>query len=130
MAIKISGYKMTKAVKSKNLDTSLLCLETPEQKKFEGLSFTSVPVKYNGKDWLVNVKGNFKLFEHNNKGKKFCFLGIRIDDNNQEWWESLEAEIQKLPIPALAKPKDFVLIKTGKSGWPLKHLCQCPQKFM
>ena len=116
---KLGGYKMTKAIKSKNFDTLLLCLRAPEQKKFEGFSFTSVPIKYDGEDCFVNVKGNFKLFEHDNKGKKSYSPGLRINDDNQEWWESLESEIQKLFIQAskkLVKPEDFILIKTYKSG--------------
>ena len=45
---------------------------------------------------------------------------MRIDDDNREWWESLEVKIQKLAVPALkklAKPGDFVFIKTNKSGY-------------
>ena len=117
---KLSGYKMTKAIKSKNFVTWLLCLKAPERKKFEGFSFASIPIKYDGKDCFVNVRGNFKLFEHNNKGKKSYSLGIRSYDDNREWWESLEAEIQKLSIPALkklAKPEHFVSIKTNKNGY-------------
>ena len=72
---------MTKAIKSKNFDTSLLYLEAPEQKKFEGFSFTSIPIKYDVKDCFVNVKGNFKHSEHNNKGKKSYSQGKRIVDD-------------------------------------------------
>ena len=63
---------------------------------------------------------NFKIFEHNNKGNKSYSLGLRIDEDNRKWWESLEAKIQELSSPALkklAKPGHFILIKTDKSGY-------------
>ena len=84
---------MSQAIKSKNSDTSLLYLEAPEWKKFEVFSFTSIPIKYDGEDCFVMVKDNFKLLEHNNKGKECYPLRWRIDDDNQEWWKSLEAKI-------------------------------------
>ena len=92
-------------------------LKAPEQKKFKGSSFTSIQMKYDGEDCLVRVKGNYKLFEHNRKGKKFYSLGLRIDDDNREWWKSLEAKIQKLAGQALgklSKPENFILIKTSE----------------
>ena len=45
---------------------------------------------------------------------------MRIDEDNGKWWESFEAKIQELSTPALkklAKPGDFVLIKTYESGY-------------
>ena len=72
---------MSKAIKCKNFDTLLICLEAPERKMFERLSFTSVPIKYDGEDCFANFKGDFKLFEHNNKGKTSYSTGLRIDDN-------------------------------------------------
>ena len=75
---------MSQAIKSKNFDTSLLYLEAPERKKFEGFSFTSIRIQYNGEDCFVIVKGNFKLFEHNNKLKKSYSLRLRINDDNRE----------------------------------------------
>ena len=95
-------------------------MEASERKKLEGFSFTSIPIKYDGENCFVSIKCNFKLFEHNNKGKKSYSLGLRIGDDNREWWKSLESEIQKLSSSALkklAKPEDFILIKTNKSGY-------------
>ena len=66
---------------------------------------------------------NYKLIEHNNKGKKSYSSGLRIDDDSQEWWECLEAKIQQLSIPPWGKlskppkPEDFVPIKTNKKGY-------------
>ena len=74
---------MSQAIKSKNFDTFIL--RTPEQKKFEGFSFTSVLIKYDSEDCFIIVKGDFKLFERNNKGKKSYSLGLRTDDDNREW---------------------------------------------
>ena len=114
---------MSQANKSRNLDTLLLYFEAPEQNKFEWFSFISILFKYDGEDCFVIVKGNFKLFEHNNKGRKCYFLGLRIDDDNREWWKSLEAKIQKLAGQALGKlskppkPGDFILIKTSEKGY-------------
>ena len=62
-------YKMLQAIKSKNFDTLLFYLEAPERKKFVG--FTSNLIKYDDEDCFIKVKGNFKLFGHNNKGKNF-----------------------------------------------------------
>ena len=76
---------MTKAIKSKNFDTLFLYLEAPERKLFEGFSFPSIPIKYDGKDCFINFNGNFKIFEHDNKGKKSYSLRIRTDDDNREW---------------------------------------------
>ena len=114
---------MLQAINSKNFDTLLLYLEAPERKKFEVFSFISIPFKHDGEDCFVIVKGNFKLFEHNNKGKKCYSLGLRIDDDNREWWKSLEAKIQKLAGQASGKlskppkPGDSVLIMTSKKGY-------------
>ena len=55
---------MPQAIKSN------LYLKASERKKFEGFSFTTIPIKCDGEDCFVIVKGNFKLFEQNNKGKK------------------------------------------------------------
>ena len=60
---------MMKAIKPKNFNTSLLCLKAPERKKFEGFSFTSIPIKYDGEDCFANIKGNFKPFEHVTKAR-------------------------------------------------------------
>ena len=118
---KISSYKISKVIKSRDFDTCLLSLGAPERKKFEGFSaFTSIPVKCDDKDCLVKAKGSFKILEHNNKRTKSYSLGLRTDENNRKWWESLEAKIHKLSTPALkklAKPGDFVLIKTNQSGY-------------
>ena len=46
---------MSQAIKSENFDTLLLYLEAPERKKFEGLNFTSISIKYDGEDCLVKV---------------------------------------------------------------------------
>ena len=57
IVIKISGYKMSKAIKS----SSFLSSGAPESKKFDGFSFTSIPIKYDDKDCLVDSKGSFKI---------------------------------------------------------------------
>ena len=75
---------MSKAIKSRDFDTSLLSLGGPEGKKFEGFSFTSVPIKYDDKDCLVKAKGSIKIFEHNNKGNKSYSQGLRIDEDNRK----------------------------------------------
>ena len=83
-------------------------------------SFTSISIKYKDKDCLFKDKGSFKIFEHNNIGNKSYSLGLRIDENNRKWWESLHVKIQELSTPALKKlatPGDFVLIKTKESGY-------------
>ena len=69
---------MSQAIKSENFDTSLLYLEALERKKFEGFNFTSISIKYNGEECLIKVKGNYKLFERNNKGKKSYSLGLTL----------------------------------------------------
>ena len=92
---------MSKGIKSKDLNTLLLSSEAPERKEPEGFSFTSIPIKYDCEDCFVKVKGSFKIFEHNNKGDKSYSLGLRIDEDNRKWWESLEAKIQELSTPAL-----------------------------
>ena len=90
---------MSPAIKSKNFDFSLLYLEAPERKKFEGFSFTSILIKYVGEDCLV--KGNCKLFQHNNKGKKSYSLGLRIDDGNRECGNLYNLKIQMLAVGKL-----------------------------
>ena len=68
----------------------------------------------------VKAKSSFRIFEHNNKGNKSYSLGLRIDEDNRKWWESLEAKLQELSNPALkklAKPGDLVLIETNESGY-------------
>ena len=50
--------------------------------------------------------------------------GLRIGVDNREWWESLKSKIQNLSILALkklAKPYDFIFIKTSKSGYSNVH---------
>ena len=89
---------MSKAIKSKYFDTSLPSSEAPERKKSEGFSFTSIPIKYDGKDCFVKVKCNFKIFEHENKGHKSYSLGLRIDEDNRKLWESLEAKFKSYPL--------------------------------
>ena len=73
---------MSKAIKSRDFDTSLLSLGAPERKKFEGFRFTSIPIKYNDKDCFIGAKGSFKIFEHSNKGYKSYSPGLRTDEDN------------------------------------------------
>ena len=47
---------MSKAIKSKYFDASLLSSEAPERKKSAGFSFTSIPIKYDGKDVSLKSK--------------------------------------------------------------------------
>ena len=48
------------AIRSKDFNTSLLSSGAPKWKKSEKFTFTSIPIKYDGKDCFVKVKGNFK----------------------------------------------------------------------
>ena len=75
---------MSLAIKSQKFDASLLYLEAPERKKSGGFSFTLIPIKYDGEDCFVIVKGNFKLFKHIKKGKKSYSLRLRTNDDNRE----------------------------------------------
>ena len=80
----------------------------------------SIPCDYEEDKALIRIHGNFRVFQHE-KSASYS-LGIRVDDDNEAFFESLGERIAKLSCqfktyPKLKlKPSDLELIKPNTDG--------------
>ena len=83
-------------------------------------NYYSIPFEYEENKALIRIHGNFRVFKHKNSSS--YSLRIRVDDENEAFFESLEEKIAKLSCnfktyPKLKlKPSDLELIKPNSDG--------------
>ena len=94
--------------------------KAPELKTGGEHNYYSIPFDYKENKALIRIHGNFRVFKH--KKNASYSLGIRVDDDNEEFFESLGERIAKLSCnfrgyPKLKlKPSDLELIKPNSDG--------------
>ena len=78
-----------------------------------------IPFDYAGKDPLMKIEVNFRVFKHVNKGRVNYSLAISVNDENKEFFNKLGHRIATLVCENKGKttklkslkPSDFELIK-------------------
>ena len=93
-------------------------------KKSGEFTYFAIPFDYDGKDRLMKIEGNVRVFKHVNNGRVNYLLAISVNDENEEFFSELEQRIAKLACenkgktPKLKsfKPSDLELIKMTANG--------------
>ena len=94
--------------------------KAPEMKMGGEHNYYSIPFEYEENKALIRIHGNVRVFKHN-KSSSYS-LGIRVDDENEAFFESLGERIAELSCnfktyPKLKpKPLDLELIKPNSNG--------------
>ena len=92
-----------------------------EWKRSGVFTYFAIPFAYDGKDPLMKIEGNFRVFKHVNAGRVNYCLAISINDENEKFFSELGHRIATLACenkgktPKL-KPSDLELIKTTANG--------------
>ena len=94
--------------------------KVPEMKTGGEHNYYSILFQYEENKALIRIHGNFRVFKH--KRSSSYSLRIRMDDENEAFFESLGERIAKLSCnfktyPKLKlKPSDLELIKANADG--------------
>ena len=94
--------------------------KAPEMKMGGEHNYYSIPFEYEENKALIRIHGNYRVFKH--KKSSSYSLRIRVDDENEAFFESLGERIAKLSCnfktyPKLKlKPSDLELIKANSDG--------------
>ena len=101
-------------------DFEKLEAKAPELKKGGEHNYYSISFEYKENKALIRVHGNFRVFKH--KKSTSYSLGIRVDDDNEAFFESLGERVAKLSCNSKGCPKlklepsDPELIKLNSDG--------------
>ena len=95
-----------------------------ESKKSGDFTYFVIPFDHDGKDPLMKIEGNFRVFKHVNAGKVNYSLAISINDENEEFFNELGCRIATLGCENKGKtmklkslkPSEFELIKMTANG--------------
>ena len=103
-----------------NVEFESLGAKAPEIKSGGEHNYYSIPFEYKDNKGLIKINGSFRVFKHN-KSSSYS-LGIRLDDENEGFFEDLEKRIRELSCnfktyPKLKpKPTDLELIEPNWNG--------------
>ena len=108
----------------KNFEIDKLRAKPFELKKSGDFTYFVIPFNYNGKDPLIKIDGNFRVFKHVNKGRVNYSMAISINGDNEEFFCELGCKIATLACEnkdytrklKSLKPSDLELIKTSSDG--------------
>ena len=104
----------------KNFEFVSLRAKVPEIKSGGEHNYYSIPFEYKDNKALTKINGSFRVFKHN-KSSSYS-LGIRLDDENEGFFEDLEKRIRELSCgfknysKIKLKPTDLELIKPNSNG--------------
>ena len=107
-----------------NIDFEKLRAKAFESKKSGDFTYFAIPFDYDGKDPLMKIEGNFRVFQHVNKGRVNDSLAFSVNNENEEFFSELGRRIATLACEKKdktsklksLKPSDFELIKTTANG--------------
>ena len=94
--------------------------KAPEMQTGGEHNYYSIPFEYEESKALIKIRGNFRVFKH--KKSSSYSLGIRVNDENEVFFDSLGERIAKLSCnfktyPELKlRPSDLELIKANVDG--------------
>ena len=72
-----------------NFDFEKLRAKAFESKKSGDFTYFAIPFDFDGKDPLMKVEGNFRVFKHVNKGRVNYSLAISVNDEDEEFFSKL-----------------------------------------
>ena len=75
-----------------NFEFVSLRAKAPEIKSGGEHNYSSIPFEYKDDKALIKINGSFRVFDHNKSSS--YFLGIRLDDENEGFFEDLEKRIR------------------------------------
>ena len=79
-----------------NFDFEKLRAKTFELKKSGDFTYFAITFDNDGKDPLMKIEGNFRVFQHVNKGRVNYSLAISVNDENEEFFSELGCRIAPL----------------------------------
>ena len=90
--------------------------KVPEMKMGGEHNYYSIPFEHEENKALIRIHGNFRVFKH--KKSSSYSLGIRVNDEKEEFFESLGERITKLScnFKTYPKPSHLELIKANADG--------------
>ena len=108
--------KMSVPLTIENFEFESLRAKTPEIKPGGEHNYYSIPFEYEENKALIKINGSFRVFKHS-RGSSYS-LGIRVDDENEGFFEDLEKRIRELScnFKTYLKPTDLELIKSNLNG--------------
>ena len=80
----------------KTLRLISLGLNHLNRREVETLLTLQFPLFMTGKDPLIKIEGNFRVFRHVNKGRVNYSMAISINDENEEFFSELGCKIATL----------------------------------
>ena len=105
-------------------DFEKLLAKAFESKKSGDFTYFMIPFDYDGKDPLIKIEGNFRVFKHIHAGRVNYSLAISVNDEDGEFFSELGKKIATLACENKSittklkslKPSNLELIKTSANG--------------
>ena len=79
-----------------NFDFEKLRAKAFESKKSGDFTYFLIPFDYDGKDPLMKIEGNFRVFKHVNAGRVNYSLAVSVNDEDGEFFDKLDCTIATL----------------------------------